>query len=102
MAVLWVVGLYSVVGVYRCFRVLALMMEAASTSELSVNFYQAATAQNITNFILTTVKISDIKCHIDLVCFILTKNNRSIDKLHIFLNLFNDGVSASCIHKMAG
>jgi hypothetical protein len=53
MAVFWVVAPCSLVEVYRCLDVLAatiigmmddrsiaLMMEAASTSETSVNFYQ--------------------------------------------------------------
>jgi hypothetical protein len=43
MAVFWVVALCSLVEVYRRFRdamSIALMMEAASTSEMSVNFYQ--------------------------------------------------------------
>jgi hypothetical protein len=49
MAVLWVVGPRSLVEVYRRFRVLAasitsamiaLMMEAARTSETLVNFYR--------------------------------------------------------------
>jgi hypothetical protein len=37
MAVFWIVALCSLVEVYRRFRV---MMEAASTSEMLVNFYQ--------------------------------------------------------------
>jgi hypothetical protein len=44
MAVFCVVALYSLVEVYRCF--IALMMEAASTSETSVNFYQTAWRYN--------------------------------------------------------
>jgi hypothetical protein len=42
MAVFWVVAPCSLVEVYRRFRdwAIALMMEAASTSETSVNLYQ--------------------------------------------------------------
>jgi hypothetical protein len=53
MAVFWVVALCSLVQVYHCFRgtccphhqgdpasIFGLMMEAASTSDTSVNFYQ--------------------------------------------------------------
>jgi hypothetical protein len=47
MAVFWNVVLCNVVEVYRCFRgacclLIALMMEAANTSETSVSFYQTA------------------------------------------------------------
>jgi hypothetical protein len=46
MAVFWVVAPYSLVEVYRRFRgtccLIALMMEAARTSEMSVNLYQTA------------------------------------------------------------
>jgi hypothetical protein len=43
MAVFWVVAPCSLVEVYRHFNwAIALMIEAASTSETSVNFYQTA------------------------------------------------------------
>jgi hypothetical protein len=39
MAVFWVVAPCGLVEVYLRFRGIALMMEAANTSETSVNFY---------------------------------------------------------------
>jgi hypothetical protein len=44
MAVFWVVAPCSLVEVYR--RFIALMMEAASTSETSVNFHQTTWRNN--------------------------------------------------------
>jgi hypothetical protein len=38
-AVFWVVAQCSLVEVYRRFTLIALMMEAANTSEMSVNSY---------------------------------------------------------------
>jgi hypothetical protein len=50
MAVFWVVAPCSVVGVYQRFRgpccLIALMMEAARTSETLVNFYQTTRRYN--------------------------------------------------------
>jgi hypothetical protein len=46
MAVFWVVAPCSLVEVYRRFRVIALMMQAVSTSETSVNFYQTTQRYN--------------------------------------------------------
>jgi hypothetical protein len=49
MAVFWVVAPYSLVEVYRRFRgqrLIALMMEAARTSETLVNFYQTTWRYN--------------------------------------------------------
>jgi predicted transcriptional regulator len=53
MAVLWVVAPWSLVDVYQHFKgtcclhqVTALMMEAASTSRISVNFYQTTWCYN--------------------------------------------------------
>jgi hypothetical protein len=53
MAVFWVVAPFSLVEVYRCFRgtcyryhQFAMMMEAASTSETSVNFCQTTRRYN--------------------------------------------------------
>jgi hypothetical protein len=47
MAVFWVVAPYSLVGVYQRFRgLIALMMEAARTSETLVNFYQTTRRYN--------------------------------------------------------
>jgi hypothetical protein len=49
MAVFWVVAPCSLVEVYRSsfiIRAIALMMETASTSEMSINFYQT-TRRNI-------------------------------------------------------
>jgi hypothetical protein len=48
MAVFWVAAPCILVEVYRRFRdiVIALMMEAASTSETSVNFYQITRRYN--------------------------------------------------------
>jgi hypothetical protein len=48
MAVFWVVGPWSLVEVYRCFRgaSITLMMGAASTSETSVKFYQTTRCNN--------------------------------------------------------
>jgi hypothetical protein len=51
MAVFWDVALCSLVEVYRCFRdaccrAIALMMEAAITSETSVNFHQTTRCNN--------------------------------------------------------
>jgi hypothetical protein len=45
MAVFWVVAPCSLVDVYRRFRS-AMMMEAASAFEMSVNFYQTARRYN--------------------------------------------------------
>jgi hypothetical protein len=48
MVVFWVVAPCSLVKVYRRFRgLIALMMEAASTSETSVNFYQTTRRNNL-------------------------------------------------------
>jgi hypothetical protein len=54
MSVFWIVAPCSLVEVYRCFRgtCSALMMEAASTSETFVNFYQ------------TTRRYSPEDCHL--------------------------------------
>jgi hypothetical protein len=48
MAVFWVVAPCSLVEIYRRFRgaYIALMMEAASTSESSVNFYRTTRRNN--------------------------------------------------------
>jgi hypothetical protein len=46
MAVFWVVAPCSLVEVYKCFRVIALMMEAARTSEKLVNIYQTIRCYN--------------------------------------------------------
>jgi hypothetical protein len=47
MAVFWVVAPCSLVEVYRLFRsAIALMMEAASTSETLANFYQTTWRNN--------------------------------------------------------
>jgi hypothetical protein len=50
MAVFWVVALSSLIEVYQCFRgtrlLIALMMEAASTSETLVNFCQTTQRYN--------------------------------------------------------
>jgi hypothetical protein len=47
MAVFWIVAPRSLVEVYqRLPRAIALMMEAASTSEMSVNFYQTTQYYN--------------------------------------------------------
>jgi hypothetical protein len=43
MAVFWIVALCSLVEVYQC---IALMMEAARTSETLVNFYQTTQCYN--------------------------------------------------------
>jgi hypothetical protein len=46
MVVFWVVAPCSLVEVYQRFRVIALMMEAARTSETLVNFYQTMRRYN--------------------------------------------------------
>jgi hypothetical protein len=49
MAVIWAIAPCSLLEVYRRFRghlLIALMMEAASTSETSVNFYQTIRRNN--------------------------------------------------------
>jgi hypothetical protein len=53
MAIFWVVAPYGLVEVYRRFReacclhhLIALMMEAANTSEMTVNFYQTTRHNN--------------------------------------------------------
>jgi hypothetical protein len=46
MAIFWVVAPCSLVEVYRGFRAITLMVEAASTSETSVNFYQITRRNN--------------------------------------------------------
>jgi hypothetical protein len=50
MAVFWVVAPCSMVEAYQCFRGalqgIALNLEAASTSEMSVNFYQTTQCNN--------------------------------------------------------
>jgi hypothetical protein len=57
MAVFWDVALCSLVKIILRFRLIALMMEAAITSETSVNFYET-TRRNIPEdiFILAAVK----------------------------------------------
>jgi hypothetical protein len=63
MAVFWVVAPCSLVEVYQHFRgAYRLMMEAASASETSVNFYQTrwATNQKTAIFILAAVRTSNL------------------------------------------
>jgi hypothetical protein len=70
MAVFWVVAPCSLVEVYRRFRgacwvLIALMMEAASSSETSVNFYQTTRRYNSEDSHLhcqTTTSSTDICC----------------------------------------
>jgi hypothetical protein len=46
MAVFWIVAPCSLVEVYRRLRAIALMMEAASTTETSATFYQTTRRYN--------------------------------------------------------
>jgi hypothetical protein len=48
-------------------------MDAASTSETSVNFYYGATTQKIVTFILVAVKISNITRYLTFKTEILQK-----------------------------
>jgi hypothetical protein len=76
MAVFWVVALCSLVRVYRSFRgaccldhhgndrcIIALMMEVASTSKTSVNFYQTTRCNNPEDSHLHTRYYENLKSH---------------------------------------
>jgi hypothetical protein len=73
IAVFWVVALCSLVEVYRRFRAIALMMEAASTSETSTNFYQTIRRNNPDGSHLHNLKYcKDIRlCCFPLIFFFL-------------------------------
>jgi hypothetical protein len=79
MAVFWVVEPCSLVEVYRRFRdvptsgLIALMMEAASTCETSVNFYQT-TRRNIPDDIF--------KSHAVLLCLRVKIAAQSVTDIH--------------------
>jgi hypothetical protein len=61
MAVFWVVMPCSLVEVYQRFRAMILMIEAVSTSETLVNFYQTTRccSQKTAIFILAAVTTSN-------------------------------------------
>jgi hypothetical protein len=61
MAVVWVVVPCSLVEVY--WRFIALMMEAASTSETSVRFYQTTWRNNPEDSHLHTRRRENLKSH---------------------------------------
>jgi hypothetical protein len=73
MAVFWIVALCSLVDVYQCFRgpcclhnqgdrvIIALMMEAARTSETLVNFYQTTRRYNLENSHFRTHRRENLK-----------------------------------------
>jgi hypothetical protein len=63
MAVFWVVAPCSLVEVYRRFRAMSLMLKAASTSEMLVNFYQTARRNNLEDSPHTR-RCDNLKCHL--------------------------------------
>jgi hypothetical protein len=70
MTVFWVVAPCSLVEVYRHFRgvcYIALMMEAASTSETSANFYQTALRNNPEDSHLHTCRPKNLKSHLEFL-----------------------------------
>jgi hypothetical protein len=67
VAVFWVVLLCIQVKVYQqSFRATALMMEAANTSETSVNFYQTTQRNNPEDSHLHTFCYENLKSHLHL------------------------------------
>jgi hypothetical protein len=65
MAVFWVVVPYSLIEVYR--RFIALMMEAVSTSETSVNFYQTTRRYNPEDSYLHSRRHENLKSYSPLM-----------------------------------
>jgi hypothetical protein len=63
MAVFWVVAPCSLVEVYQRFRAIALMMEAARTSETLVNFYQNTRCYNPEDSNLHTHRRENLKSY---------------------------------------
>jgi hypothetical protein len=63
MAVFWVVEPCSLEGFLTCGLLIALMMEAASTSETSVNFYQITRHNNPEDSHLHTRRRENLKSH---------------------------------------
>jgi hypothetical protein len=51
-------------------RAIALMMDATSTSETSVNYYQTTRRNNPEDSHLLTRRRENLKCHRDNVCFL--------------------------------
>jgi hypothetical protein len=71
MTVVWAVTPCGLVEVYRRFRgacSLTLMMEAASTSETSANFYHTTRRNNPEDFHLHTRRRENLKCHSRTAC----------------------------------
>jgi hypothetical protein len=68
MTVFWVVAPCSLVEVIRrfggaCASIIALMMEAASGSETTVNSYQTTRRNNPEDSHLHTLRCQNLKCH---------------------------------------
>jgi hypothetical protein len=57
--------------VLAAFIIRAMMMEAAKTSETSVNFYQTTQRQNPEDTILHTRRRENLKCHLSYENFAL-------------------------------
>jgi hypothetical protein len=64
MSVFWVVTPCSLVVVYRRFRAIALMMETASTSETSANFYQTTRRNNPEDRHFNTRRREKLRSHL--------------------------------------
>jgi hypothetical protein len=89
MAVFWVVAPCRLVEVYRRFRdasclyhqgddrpasIIALMMEAASTSETSVNFYQTTRRYNPEDSHLHTRRRENLKSYNTMLIYVLLES----------------------------
>jgi hypothetical protein len=74
MAVFLVIAPCSLVEVYRRFRgaccLIALMLEAVSTSETSVNLYQTSRRNNPEDSYLHTRRRENLKSSSDAACFL--------------------------------
>jgi hypothetical protein len=73
MAVFWVVAQCSLVEVYQRFRAIALMMEAARTSETLVNYYQNTRCYNPEDSHLRTHRRDNLKSYYKMSTFLASK-----------------------------
>jgi hypothetical protein len=106
MAVFWVIAPCSLVEVCQCFKgplLIALMMEAARTSETFVNFYQTTRRYNpedshllfIISFAVSIIYINAEFCLSVWSFFISGLTSKPINHFRYFLGLPGRGISQS-------